>query len=171
MQINGTLQGSARTYLTHMFGRGLDDERYVVERFLSAADGDIRPYGATERAKRGRKQPRKVMSLRAVQRLRPGRDEIIVCTGVTPEGLRHADVGKSRDQALRGQHASVIGVRRGVRPGRPAAPSSPTPTGRMPDAFQESRREPHLGAAALPAGHRRAQLPSDSAPDAATARP
>ena len=83
MQINGTLQGNARTYLTHVFGRGLDDERYLVERFHSAADGDIRPYGATERAKRGRKQPRKVMSLRAVQRLRPGRDEIIVCTGVT----------------------------------------------------------------------------------------
>ena len=33
MQINGTLQGSARTYLTHIFGRGLDDERYVVGRF------------------------------------------------------------------------------------------------------------------------------------------
>ncbi len=83
MQINGTLQGNARTYLTHVFGRGLDDERYLVERFHSAADGDIRPYGATERAKHGRKQPRKVMSLRSVQRLRPGRDEIIVCTGVT----------------------------------------------------------------------------------------
>ena len=82
MQINGTLQGNARTYLTHIFGRGLDDERYVVERFLSAADGDIRPYGATEREKGGRKRPRKVMSLRSVQRLRPERDEIIVCTGV-----------------------------------------------------------------------------------------
>ena len=82
MQINGTLQGSARTYLTHMFGRGLDDERYLVERFLSAADGEIRPISGGGRAKRGRKQPRKVMSLRSVQRLRPERDEIIVCTGV-----------------------------------------------------------------------------------------
>ena len=36
MQINGTLQGSARTYLTHIFGRGLDDEPYVVERFAEA---------------------------------------------------------------------------------------------------------------------------------------
>ena len=82
MQINGTVQGNARTYLTHIFGRGLDDERYVVERFHSAADGDIRPYGDTEREKGGRKRPRKVMSLRSVQRLRPERDEIIVCTGV-----------------------------------------------------------------------------------------
>ena len=86
MQINGTLQGSARTYLTHIFGRGLDDQRYVVERFHSAADGEIRPYGASGRAKRGRKQPRKVMSLRAVQRLRPECNEIIIATGVEVAG-------------------------------------------------------------------------------------
>ena len=47
MQINGTLQGNARTYLTHMFGRGLDDERYVVERFTSTADGESAPSPAT----------------------------------------------------------------------------------------------------------------------------
>ncbi len=35
MQINGTLHGNARTYLTHLFGQGLDDQRYVVERYLS----------------------------------------------------------------------------------------------------------------------------------------
>ena len=82
MQINGTLQGNARTYLTHMFGRGLDDERYVVERFTSTADGEIRPFTGNRRSRDGRKRPRKVMSLRSVQRLRPERDEIIVCTGV-----------------------------------------------------------------------------------------
>ena len=82
MQINGTLQGNARTYLTHMFGRGLDDERYVVERFTSTADGEIRPFTGNRRSRGGRKRPRKVMSLRSVQRLRPERDEIIVCTGV-----------------------------------------------------------------------------------------
>ena len=82
MHINGTLHGNARTYLTHIFGRGLDDERYVVERFVSTAEGEIRPF-ADKRAKAGRKRPRKVMSLRSVQRLRPERDEIIVCTGVT----------------------------------------------------------------------------------------
>ena len=73
MQINGTLQGNARTYLTHMFGRGLDDERYVVERFTSTADGEIRPFTGNRRSRDGRKRPRKVMSLRSVQRLRPER--------------------------------------------------------------------------------------------------
>ena len=34
--------GSASTILTHVFGRGLADERYVVERFQAMADGDIR---------------------------------------------------------------------------------------------------------------------------------
>ncbi len=33
--------GSASTILTHVFGRGLADERYVVERFQAMADGDI----------------------------------------------------------------------------------------------------------------------------------
>ena len=34
---------NASTFLTHLFGQGLDDDRYVVERFQSMADGDIRP--------------------------------------------------------------------------------------------------------------------------------
>ena len=74
----GTMRGSARTFLTHFFGRGLDDARYVVERFVSTFDGEIKPYAR----KGGRKEARKEMSLRAVQRLRPERDEIIVATGV-----------------------------------------------------------------------------------------
>ena len=32
----------AATYLTHIFGRGLEDECYVVERFQAMTDGDIR---------------------------------------------------------------------------------------------------------------------------------
>ena len=36
----------ASTFLTHTFGRGLEDERYVVERFRSIDDGDIRPLPA-----------------------------------------------------------------------------------------------------------------------------
>ncbi len=48
--------GNARTFLTHMFGSGLDDNRYVVERFRSQADGDIRPLGAETPAPKG---PRK----------------------------------------------------------------------------------------------------------------
>ena len=33
--------GNSRTILTHLFGRGLEDDRYRVERFQSMADGKI----------------------------------------------------------------------------------------------------------------------------------
>ena len=36
------LPGNSRTILTHLFGRGLEDDRYVVERFQAMVDGDIR---------------------------------------------------------------------------------------------------------------------------------
>ena len=36
------LPGISRTFLTHMFVRGLEDDRYVVERSKAMADGDIR---------------------------------------------------------------------------------------------------------------------------------
>ena len=36
--------GNSRTILTHLFGRGLEDDRYRVERFQAMADGDIRPW-------------------------------------------------------------------------------------------------------------------------------
>ena len=31
---------TASTWLTHLFGSGLADDRYVVERFVAKADGD-----------------------------------------------------------------------------------------------------------------------------------
>ena len=34
--------GNARTFLTHMFGCGLEEDRYVVKRFQAMADCDIR---------------------------------------------------------------------------------------------------------------------------------
>ena len=34
---------TASTFLVHFFGSDLTDERYVVERFKTMADGDIRP--------------------------------------------------------------------------------------------------------------------------------
>ena len=70
---------SARTFLIHMFRRGLDDNRYVVERYKSTFDGEIVRWPCKGKLKTG-KQPRQVMSLSAVQRMRPERDEIIVCT-------------------------------------------------------------------------------------------
>ena len=45
-------------YLTHVFGRGLADDRYVVERFKSMTNGDIRPLHAGRPGKKGRRQAR-----------------------------------------------------------------------------------------------------------------
>ena len=82
MRTSDRMHRTAQTFLTHVFGCGLDDQRYVVERFQSDFEGQIRPW----RPGKGSKDARKVMSLRAVQRLRPERDEIIVATGVELAG-------------------------------------------------------------------------------------
>ena len=77
-------RGNAHTFLTHLFGRGLDDDRYRVERFQPMADGEVRPRRCNGPSKKGRGgASREVVSLRTVQRMRPARDEIIICTGVS----------------------------------------------------------------------------------------
>ena len=76
-----THPGNASTFLTHLFGRGLDDDRHVVERFQSMADGDIRPLRA--------KGPGTIVSRQVVRKMRPARDEIIVATGIN---LRNSGV-------------------------------------------------------------------------------
>ena len=86
MRVSGTVNRHARTFLTHVFGCGLDDERYVVERFQSDIEGQIQPWRPGKGSKGAGKQARKVMSLRAVQRLRPERNEIIIATGVELAG-------------------------------------------------------------------------------------
>ena len=54
--IAGAMGGSSRTYLTHLFGRGLDDEKYRVERFRSMAEGMIRPRARRPRSRQGEPQ-------------------------------------------------------------------------------------------------------------------
>ena len=77
-------RGDSRTYLTHFIGSGLDDERYVVHRYRSRANGDIVPVDADGARPKGRRRARPgILSLREVEKLRPARDEIIVATGVT----------------------------------------------------------------------------------------
>ena len=72
-----------RTFLTHTFGQGLEDERYSIERFKSTADGEISPLPDEEANTRGRrKTKRATASRKAVREMRPARDEIIVCTGL-----------------------------------------------------------------------------------------
>ena len=64
-----------------MFGRGLDGELYLVERFRTKPDGEIRPVPAEE--PEGRRGPRRtVVDAGTVREMRPERDEIIVCTAL-----------------------------------------------------------------------------------------
>ena len=73
----------AQTFLIHLFGRGLEDDRYVIERYKSLANGEICPVRAEQPKAKGRRgQRRTIATLSAVKKLRPERDEIIVCTGV-----------------------------------------------------------------------------------------
>ena len=73
----------ASTFLTHLFTRGLADERYEVKRYKSA-DGDIRPVPAGESGRR--KTKRATATRKAVREMRPARDELIVCTGIRIPG-------------------------------------------------------------------------------------
>ena len=78
-----TTMRESNTFLTHTFGRGLEDERYAVERFKSTMDGEIRPAPAGEaKTASGRKTRRATASRKAVREMRPAWDEIIVCTGL-----------------------------------------------------------------------------------------
>ena len=73
----------AQTFLVHLFGQGLEDNRYVVEKYRSHPNGEIEPVGAEQpRTKSRRRQRRTIASLAAVKRMRPERDEIIVCTAL-----------------------------------------------------------------------------------------
>ena len=73
----------AQTFLVHLFGRGLDDERYVVETYRSLPSGEIRPVETGQPKAKGRCRPRRqIVSRKTVREMRPERDEIIVCTGV-----------------------------------------------------------------------------------------
>ena len=76
-------RGDERTFLTHFVGGGLEDQRYVVQRFVSKASGDIVPVHAEQAGRKGRLRVRGVIVPREkVEKMRPGRDEIIIATGV-----------------------------------------------------------------------------------------
>ena len=90
MQMALAPRGDARTWLTHFVGGGLDDDRYVVETFRSLASGEIIPVEAGGTRPRGRRKARgRILTLKAVEKLRPARDEIIIATGIR---LRHCGV-------------------------------------------------------------------------------
>lgn len=84
MRIRRPSHRNAHTFLVHVFGRGLDGERYVVERFRSRPDGQIRPVEAEQpKAKRGARKPRRtIVSAGELKMMKPERDEIIICTAL-----------------------------------------------------------------------------------------
>ena len=68
MQAAQALSGNTTTFLTHIFGDGLADDRYVVQRYKSMVDGDIRPVAAEAPKGKGRRKAKPtVMSLKAVK--------------------------------------------------------------------------------------------------------
>ena len=84
MRIRRPSHRNAHTFMVHVFGRGLDGERYVVERFRSRPDGQIQP-AQTEQPKArkgGRRPPRTIVSAGEVRKIRPERDEIVICTAL-----------------------------------------------------------------------------------------
>ena len=94
----------AQTFLVHLFGRGLEDSRYVVEKYRSRPDGQIEPVQPEQPRTKGRRRQRRIIaSLAAVKKLRPERDEIIVCTGVKlgRSGVQMWGLGASGLAAMR----------------------------------------------------------------------
>ena len=84
MRTGRVFHRDAQTFLVHLFGRGLEDSRYVVETYRSRPDGQIEPIEPEHSRTNGRRKKRRtIASLAAVKKLRPERDQIIVCTGVT----------------------------------------------------------------------------------------
>ncbi|MCY4646881.1 MAG: hypothetical protein OXE73_08410 [Gammaproteobacteria bacterium] len=84
MRIRRPSRRNAHTFLVHVFGCGLDGDRYVIERFRSRPDGQIHPVEAEQPKGRkgGRKPRRTIVSASEVKKLRPERDEIIICTAL-----------------------------------------------------------------------------------------
>ncbi len=72
-----SLHPDANAFLTYVFGRGLQDEHYVVERYRSTMDGIRRLPG-------GKGHPL-TLSLETVRELRPARNEILICKGQKSE--------------------------------------------------------------------------------------
>ena len=83
---------TAATFLVHYFGGGLDgDDRFVVERFRAAADGDIRPVRDGAANARGRRKRRRVVvSREEAEAMRPDRTEILIFTGLRTRGGKQA---------------------------------------------------------------------------------
>ena len=99
-----TTKRHADTFLTHIFGGGLDggDREFVVERFRSAFGGEIKPV-VDGKGKGGRARQRRIVSLRTVRNLRPAHDEIIIATSVSRDAGIQLYGATAAGFALRGR--------------------------------------------------------------------
>ena len=87
MQATLAPRGDAQTILTHFVGGLDDDDRNVVERSRSMADGNIVPVLPEAVKAKGRRKARgSILTAQAVEKMRPARDEIIIATGVKRRG-------------------------------------------------------------------------------------
>ena len=106
MRIGGMLRRNSDTWLTHIFGRGLDDERYVVEKYVSLPSGEIRPVQASQPKTGSCRKPRRtVVSVGTVKKMRPERDEIIVCTALNLKASGIQYWGSAATGFLAARHA------------------------------------------------------------------
>ena len=104
MRIGQAFHRDAQTYLVHVFGRGLEGDRYVIEKYRSDSDGQIHPVEPEQPGATGRRRRRRVVaSVAAVRKMQPERDEIIVCTalnlkasGIQLYGLRATGLAAAR---------------------------------------------------------------------------
>ena len=124
---------TASTYLIHLFGTGLADERFVVQKFRALANGEIRPV-APEAASKGRRAARRVVvSRKQAEAMRPDR------TGDhrlhrAHHPRRPAGVGQRRRRPpLRAQAARLNGPSAGRPAGRPKPDHDP---GCRPDVLR-----------------------------------
>ena len=106
MRIGRMLHRNAQTYLVHLFGRGLDDERYVIERYRSLASGEIRLVQAEQPNTSGRRKLRRtIANVSAVKKMRPERDEIIICTALNLKASGVQLWGAAATELLVARHA------------------------------------------------------------------
>ncbi len=121
-----TLPGISRTFLTHMGVRGLEDKRYVVERFQAMADGDIRRVAGEEpAAKKGRRKPARSAPGRC-RALRASRFASPRCSGARPSTPTRPPVSAVRARAARAQGECPIKEREAVFLGTGRGTGDPT---------------------------------------------
>ena len=73
----------AQTFLTHFVGGGLEDDRYVVQRYVSRTNGESVPvHAGGAKSNRRRKARDTIVTAKALEKMRLARDEIIIATGI-----------------------------------------------------------------------------------------